>query len=359
MRHCQSEAEINEALRPALQDVLNAFPAGIMVVNRSGKIVGFNRFLEEATGLSQQEVVGRSLQDLFQKKEFPREHPLLLTLTAGREFDRLVPENILPFTCPFPAYASTHALVGGDGDRIGALAVLWDARHQQELEQAVVRAERLAIMGQLAAVAVHEIRNSLTAVGGFLQLLKHELEGTPRVEYADIMLEALARANSIIGDFLRLAKPGLPQRKPCDLRDLMESVIKLLENERARRGIAVKAAYAPDLPMISLDEEQFKQVLLNIFNNALDVMPDGGEIALAVECDREANVIQISVRDTGPGIPEAVQAQVFEPFFTTKETGTGLGLYISRAIVQNHGGEIKIENNPDQGCRVIILLPQG
>jgi len=88
-------------------------------------------------------------------------------------------------------------------------------------------------------------------------------------------------------------------------------------------------------------------------------MPDGGEIALAVECDREANVIQISVRDTGPGIPEAVQAQVFEPFFTTKETGTGLGLYISRAIVQNHGGEIKIENNPDQGCRVIILLPQG
>ncbi len=347
----------HQLLRPTLHEVLNGFPAGVLIIDRWEKIVGLNRFLGELAGIAGQEVLGRDLRELFGEKEFPGEHPLLVTLATGKEFGRVPPEALFPFICPFPAYVSTHTLVAEDGERVGAMAILWDARHQNELEQAVIRAERLAIMGQLAAGAVHEIRNHLTAVGGFLQLLKKELEGTPRVEYVDIMLDALRRVNSIIGDFLRLAKPGLPQRKPCRLESLIESVVKLLESEWGRRRIAVKTCFAPDLPPVSLDEEQFRQVLLNVFTNAFEVMPEGGEIGVAVELDREEDGVQIAVRDTGPGVPEAIQAQVFEPFFTTKETGTGLGLYISRAIVQNHGGTIKIENNPDRGCRVVIHLP--
>ncbi len=359
MQQQKKEAGKKGAPEPTLQQVLNGFPAGVMIIDRSERIIGFNRFFEEATGLSEQNVRGRHFRELFGKKGFPEDHPLLLTLTTGKEFSRIAPEKFLPFFSPCSAYISTHVLRGASGEKAGAMAVLWDARRQQELEQAVIRAERLAIMGQLAAGAVHEIRNPLTAVAGFLQILKKELEGTPRVEYVDIMLDALERVNSIIGGFLRLAKPGLPQRKPYHLRDLIENVLKLWESEGARRGIAVNASFAPGLPPVLLDEEQFQQVLLNIFNNALEAMPDGGEIKLAVEIDREDDLIRITIQDTGPGIPEAVQAQVFEPFFTTKETGTGLGLYISRAIIQNHGGEIVIENNPERGCKVTIILPQA
>lgn len=342
-----------------LSDVFNSFPAGIMVIDRTEKVIAINGFLAEATGITENGVRGQDFREFLNEKGIRESgNPLLVTLHKGEEFKELSPNMLLPSVCSSSFYVSTHALRNTRGEITKAMAVFWDARRQRELEQAVIKAERLAILGQLCTMAMHEIRNCLAVVRGFLQLLKNDLMGTRRASNIDTMLGTLDRAASIIGDFRRFAKPTIPQRKPCSICDLISEDIKLLEEEMLHRGIKASLSSESDLPCVFIDEEQFQQVLLNVFNNAFEAMPDGGEIKIKAIVDRDANSVQIVIEDTGLGMPEDVIARIFEPFFTTKETGTGLGLYISRAIIKNHGGELKIENNPQKGCRVILVLPQ-
>jgi len=341
-----------EVAEPALADVLNGIPTGILVVDRMENIIAINTALAERLGIDAGEVKGRSCRELpCEKGEDGPNSPLLLTLKTGQEF------NYVNHTSQFSV--STRALRNARGEITGAMAVFQDTRYHQELEQAVIKAERLAILGQLCAITMHEIKNPLAAVRGYLQLFKKELKDSSRADRVDTMLAAVDRINTIITDFLRLAKPAIPQRKPCSLYDVISGAIKLMEGETERRGIRVTFFCERELPAVVLDEEQFHQVLLNVFNNACEVMPDGGEIMVKITAERDTGLFRIEVEDTGPGMAEDLCHRAFEPFFTTKENGTGLGLYISRLIVKNHGGDMKIENNPSRGCKIVIILPQA
>lgn len=343
---------LNNSTDPILYQVLEAIPLGIAVFDGAGKIAAVNSNLAEVFDLASSKARGCNLERLLREKGLPPDHPLFQT-HAGKEYTG----PAAPLTSIYPSYVSTHILKGDSGDSLGGVFVLWDARGQQELEQAVLKAERLAIMGQLAAIALHEVRNPLSAIKGFLQLLKRELEDVRQLEYVEVMLDALDRVNNLITNYLRLAKPGIPERQFCDMEELIRDLISLYDVEFKSKGISFLFSCHSGLPPVYLDREQFHQVVVNILKNAVEVTPPGGEICIGIEYLKEKDMALLFVRDTGIGISEEALPRIFDPFFTTREKGTGLGLHVCREIVMNHGGEIRIANNFGRGCTVTVTIP--
>lgn len=343
--------KINKDLE--LNQLMEAIPLGIVVFDKSWKIVVVNSSFAGILGIDPAEAKGRDLKEILLKKGVYDQHPLFQTLD-GHEYTG----PVSPLTDSYPSYISTHLLRGEAGECVGGLLVLWNAKRQQELEQAVIKAEKLAIMGQLTAITLHEVRNPLTTMKMSLQLLHQELKGSKQEKSIRWMLESLDRAINLINNYLRLAKPGIPNRQPQNLGELIERVASFYAAEFSSRGILFSHSYSPSLPLLSVDGDQFKQVLANILMNAADATPSGGSVHLSAEYDQETESVRISVRDTGQGIAEDVLPHIFEPFYSSKEKGTGLGLYVCREIIHNHGGEIQVANNPDGGCTVTIILPK-
>lgn len=338
---------------PTLNQVMEAIPLGIAVFDKSWKIVVVNSSFAGILGIDPQQARDLDLKEILLSKGVYDQHPLFQTLD-GHEYTG----PVSPLTDSYPSYISTHLLQGEAGECLGGLLVLWNAKRQQELEQAVIKAEKLAIMGQLTAITLHEVRNPLTTMKMSLQLLHQELKGSKQEKSIKWILESLDRAINLINNYLRLAKPGIPNRQLCKIGELIERVASFYAAEFSSMGILFTHSYSPSLPLLSVDGDQLQQVLANILMNAADAAPSGGSVNLSAEYDQETESVRISVRDTGPGVAEDVLPHIFEPFYSSKEKGTGLGLYVCREIIHNHGGKIQVVNNSDRGCTVTIILPK-
>ncbi|AGL00271.1 two-component system sensor histidine kinase NtrB [Desulfoscipio gibsoniae] len=331
---------------------------GILIIDREGRICVFNRALSRITGLKENDVLDRPLLAILDGQKHSR-NKLLQTISTGKEFEDLNPKTVLPITGSIACIASTHVIRDKSGVTTGALAVFMPAGRQQELEDAVIKAEKLAILGQMAAGMVHEIRNPLTAISGFLQLLQKYLKGTPKEEYVTLTLNELKHVNSLISDFLKLSKPGFSKRTQCSISKIITDVVMLVESEAFLRKLDINVDIATDIPAIVGDSDQLKQVFLNIFKNAFDALPHGGKISLQTSWDRHQECVQVIIKDTGTGMDEQTIASIFDPFFTTKESGTGLGMFIIKKIIDNHGGRIEVQSEQEKGTTVTVLLPVG
>lgn len=192
----------------------------------------------------------------------------------------------------------------------------------EETERLIQKSEKLALLGQMAAGIAHEIRNPLTSIKGFIQLLK---TSTLKEEYYEIVLSELDRINEIVGEFLVLAKPSAAVYITQDIKILLKDVITLINNQSLLNNIQINVEFDNDLPLISCEENQLKQVFLNLLKNAMEAMPKGGTIHVVVK-EKEAGKISIQIIDQGVGIPKERISRLGEPFYTTKEKGTGLGL---------------------------------
>jgi len=323
---------------------------GLLMINREGQICLFNQALARITGLNQHEFLGQSL--------YPP-NKLLQTFATGREFQNLQPNTILPVMGLNNCAVSTQIVRGKSGVPVGAMAVFIPAGRQQELEEAVVKAEKLAILGQMAAEMVHEIRNPLTVMDGLIKLLQPDLQGTPKEEYVSIILAELKHVNHLITDFLQLSKPGYAKRSQCSITKVINEVTRLVENEAASRQLDLKMDLAGDIPDILGDSDQLKQVFLNILKNAFEALSCDGRIYLQTYWNRPENLVQVIIRDTGMGMDEQTRASMFDPFFTTKKNGTGLGMFIIKKLIDNHGGRIEIQSEPEKGTVVTVILPVG
>ena len=223
-------------------------------------------------------------------------------------------------------------------------------RRQQEkerLEQQLNQSERLAGLGRMVAGVSHEIRNPLGIISSTAEILAkrmHQYE--PQNKLADIILEESNRMNGVVTEFLDFARPQAPKAEPCMISDVMERNLTHLTPQFEKIGIRVQRRISPDLGPISIDPDLLYRSLLNIFNNAIQAMPDGGILTVGIEKVREngKQFQRITVSDTGDGIPEEAKKNLFSPFFTTREKGTGLGLAIVKNIVEGHGGHIEIES---------------
>jgi len=211
---------------------------------------------------------------------------------------------------------------------------------QKTFEQ-LLQAEKLSSLGELSAGIVHEVRNPLAAIKGAVEILEDELaENSPRREFANLAKKEVERLDKLVGEFLRFARPAKLAFVAANLNEIAESVISLVENQAASQSVVIEKNLGENLPLVSVDAEQIKQVLLNLAINSLQAMPNNGQLIFRTSESEEFCACEII--DTGNGIEAEVMPKIFDPFFTTKEKGVGLGLSIAHKIVAQHGGKLAI-----------------
>jgi two-component system sensor histidine kinase HydH len=226
----------------------------------------------------------------------------------------------------------------------------------QQRERDVRRAERLAVLGQLAAGVAHEIRNPLTSVQLLVQMARKDPTAGALTD-ADLALidEELGRIEGSLRTLLDYARPPKLEQVACDLGSVVEGALHLVRGRAQQQGVELRFAQPPSAIALCADPAQLRQVLLNLLLNALDTMPTGGRIDVAL--GSMAREFTVTVSDTGPGIAPEMANRLFEPFATSKETGVGLGLVVSKRIVEDHGGTIRGFNRPGGGATFAIRLP--
>ncbi|MED4787443.1 PAS domain-containing protein [Bacillus atrophaeus] len=233
--------------------------------------------------------------------------------------------------------------------------ILRDISERKQTEELMLKSEKLSIAGQLAAGIAHEIRNPLTAIKGFLQLMKPTMEGNEH--YFDIVFSELSRIELILSELLMLAKPQQHAFKEhLNLKKLISEVTALLETQANLDGIFIKTAFQRDSIFINGDQNQLKQVFINLIKNAVESMPDGGTVEIGTTEDEHS--VHVTIKDEGEGIPEKVLKRIGEPFLTTKEKGTGLGLMVTFNIIENHQGTIQVDSKPEKGTAFKISFPK-
>ncbi|MGZ9791667.1 PAS domain-containing protein [Bacillus atrophaeus] len=233
--------------------------------------------------------------------------------------------------------------------------ILRDISERKQTEELMLKSEKLSIAGQLAAGIAHEIRNPLTAIKGFLQLMKPTMEGNEH--YFDIVFSELSRIELILSELLMLARPQQHAFKEhLNLKKLISEVTALLETQANLNGIFIKTAFQRDSIFINGDQNQLKQVFINLIKNAVESMPDGGTVE--IDTTEDEHSVHVTIKDEGEGIPEKVLKRIGEPFLTTKEKGTGLGLMVTFNIIENHQGTIQVDSKPEKGTAFKISFPK-
>ncbi len=224
--------------------------------------------------------------------------------------------------------------------------------HQQQLEHA----DRLATTGEMAASMAHEIRNPLAGVLGALQVIDADLpDDNPKKPIVGEMMVQMERMNLAVNDLLTYARPAPPKFDTTDLNSIIDRTLSILNSQILKKNIGVELSLDRKLPALKADKKLIQQLLWNLILNALQAMDAGGR--LSVSTARTDGSVVVLVRDTGRGIPEADRTNVFKPFFTTKHQGTGLGLTISRRIVEQHGGSLTLESVEKAGTTCSVRLP--
>jgi PAS domain S-box-containing protein len=244
--------------------------------------------------------------------------------------------------------------VKGDGGMIEHIVMISrDISERKKAEEILLQSEKLSIVGELAAGVAHEIRNPLTTIKGFLQIYKKENQSA---KYSDLLLSELERIEVITSELLSLAKPQAVQLTRTDVQELIAYTVEFLSPQAPLNNIEFKQNYEESTFPITCAKNQLKQVFLNILKNAIESMPNGGEIHINV-CKEAEEECLISIQDQGCGIPEELFPRLGQPFYSLKEKGTGLGLMISHKIIKQHHGTITYQSRLSEGTLIEIRLP--
>ncbi len=355
-------------LKSYTDSIVGSLTSGIVTLDLDGRVVTLNPAAELLSGLFGAEVTGRYCTEVF--AHAPEVVEVLMDTLASRTAVATLALSLRRRNGQaIPVEMSTAPLKGVEGKDLGVVAVFRDVTAMRELEDQLRRSDRLVALGTLAAGLAHEIKNPLTSIRTFTQLLPRKFDDERfRETFERVVPRELERINGIVERLLQLARPARLRVEPVRLPALLERVQELFANEIETRQIGVARQYARDLPPIQADPEQLYQALVNLVGNALEAMDTGGRLTLRVGWsegeDRLRGFrrtaprrVRVEIEDTGVGIPPSVADKVFDPFFTTKEGGTGLGLALAHKIVEDHGGTISFRSAPGAGTTFSVLLP--
>ena len=323
-------------------------PIGLLAVDKHGRIVACNEQANEFFTGSCPEVTGREAGDLLPV-------PFSMVLDKINDQTVLIEEDI----------AISSEKDGNQMWEVVATAFADDDVHEgkillarnvtaiRQLEQEVARSRHLNAIGSLAAGVAHEIRNPLSSIKGFAVYFKQRLSGNKEdEETADIMIAETERLNRVISQLIEFARPLTLKREPTSLTDLVQHTIRLVEAEAKKNAVEIDVKADEDLPQADMDPDKIKQVLLNIFLNALAAMPTGGR--LSIELAAQKDWMDVAVSDTGSGIKEEDLPRIYDPYFTSKPAGTGLGLAVVQKIMDAHGGLVQMESEAGSGTKVTL-----
>lgn len=342
----------NRKLKMLYSIIIDVTKDGIIITDANGNIIKFNKTAEHTTGFSYHQIEKKHISLL------PEFYPFInKVLQDEKKFEEVEityfidedNEKRLEFDA-FPMYDEKYNLTG-------AYLQFKDITEKRQLERKVLEAEKLSVIGKLSAGLAHEIRNPLTPILGFIQLLEEtHKDDEIALQYYQIIKDEIGRMKALINDFVLMSKPEVPQKQEVNIYQLALETVELMKSQSIIYNIELKLINELHDNTITLyiDKNQIKQTLINLIQNAIQVM-DNGEIKVVLEQQR--NGIDISIEDQGKGISEDVIDSIFDPFFTTKEDGIGLGLAVCSSIIKNHYGTISVQSKEGVGTTFTIFLP--
>ncbi len=225
-----------------------------------------------------------------------------------------------------------------------------------QVEESLRAHEKLALLGEMAAIMAHEVRNPLGSIQGAAELLTHRSRDDEEAKkYSSILIDEVRRLNGVVTGFIDSARKNESIRERVDVSGVLRDVVYLYSRSALKKGVRVKEWYQDGLPAVLANEDMLRQVFINILLNAVEAVTGSGEVS--VSASSSLTGVRVVFHDTGKGIPADIQEKIFDLFYTTREGGTGFGLAISRRIVEEHGGRIEIRSTPGEGTEVIIELP--
>jgi two-component system, sporulation sensor kinase E len=327
-------------------------PDPICSFDRQGNCTSANPAIFSITGYTEAELLNKSIHHLIITEHLDRWREQFEGTLNGQT--HLYEINFLHKNGAVVELSILNVPIFVDEQISGVYMIGKDISQRKRAEEMLIRSEKLSIVGQLAAGVAHEIRNPLTSLKGFVQLMQSKLSGYDT--YFEIMMDELDRINFIVSEFLVIAKPQSVVFQPKDVQIIMQNTLALLSSQAAMHNVELALETDSQLVHINCDENQIKQVFINILNNSIESMDSGGLIRIELQM-LDNRQIMIRFIDQGCGIPEERIPRLGEPFYTTKEKGTGLGLMVTFKIVENHGGKLKIISEVDVGTVVEIIIP--
>ena len=353
-------------------NILQSMHSGVMTTDLHLKISSYNQAAEQITGYSLSEVYGRSLHELFPELEVPNimepsAEEVTVSRVARRQETTIVTKSGETVFLGF----SVALFLDNQGSVAGLICIFQDLTELKAMQEHIAQADRLAAIGQLAAGVAHEIRNPLASISGSVQMLKADLAlDEEHSALMDIVVRESKRLDRLLSDFLLYARPqSLSFAKSDIIHDVILSTIGLIKcDERfSEQKFSIEVEMPQNFPKVVCDAQQLQQVFWNLCLNALQAMPDGGELRINVhvetfegwelDAQTQVEVTVISVSDTGTGMDEETLHHLFHPFYTTKKHGSGLGLAVAHTIVKNHHGTIRVKSLPHQGTTFEVILP--
>jgi two-component system nitrogen regulation sensor histidine kinase GlnL len=352
--------------RISWENILTSLEDGVVVLDQRGKISFFNQAAEVLTDLPASHALRKHYADVFGKTAWlvemvrKSEPPYQiggrgegdLAKTRGREV---------------PVSLTASPLQDRDGGFLGTILLVRDLTHRKELEEDLQRADRLALLGTLAAGLAHEIKNPLGGIKGAAQLLKREVNHNQSlVQYADIVVREVDRVDRLIEQLLDLSQPAKLDLGAVNIHEILDEVL-LLERQAVQEwNVVVKKNFDPSLPPIQGDRARLTQVFLNLVKNAIQAMNGRGTLTVTTRIETDFHIreqgrergkfIWVDIEDDGPGITDEDLPQIFSPFFSTKNGGTGLGLSICYRIIKEHGGVIRVDSREGAGASFKVSL---
>jgi two-component system NtrC family sensor kinase len=342
----------------------------IIVIDDAGLVIEFNPAAERTFGYSRAEAIGKPMAELVIPPALRARHAagiarFLETNEARLIGQRIEIDGMRADGSVFPVELAI-AEIRLPGRRIFSaylrdLTPAREARAEIERQrEALLQSEKMAAYGSLLAGVAHELNNPLSIVLGHALMLKEATSGTAYADRADKIGLAAERCARIVRSFLAMARQQELQTRPIDLADVVTDVLALLAYDLRSSGVDAECDFPPGLPMVLGDPDRLHQVLANLVTNArqaLETTPAPRRIALSAR--REGDTVELSVADNGPGVPARIRSRLFDPFFTTKAvgSGTGIGLAVSRGIVESHGGSLTLAADGGAGARFVVRLP--
>ncbi|KIL42115.1 histidine kinase [Gordoniibacillus kamchatkensis] len=326
-------------------------PDAVCSLDAGGRIITVNPAMVKITGYAAEELTHKPIADLLLPGESTRwEKHFALALEGQTQYfeQTFIRKDGLASIMSF-----IHVPIYVDGGINGVYVIAKDITERKRSDELLIKSEKLSVVGQLAAGVAHEIRNPLTSLKGFVQLLKSKVNDYDH--YFDIMLSELDRINFIVSEFLVIAKPQAVKFQVKDTASILLSTVALVNTQAIMQNVEITTRLNEPLPSVLCDENQIKQVFINVLNNSIEAMPDGGVIVIEVFA-KNGNIVFLFT-DQGVGIPEERIPRLGEPFYTTKEKGTGLGLMVSYKIIENHHGRMSITSELGRGTTVEVSLP--
>lgn len=316
-----------------------------MIVNQQGRVRLFNHAAEQITGFELEEVYNQNIAKVFPSFEvFNAGGFQILHRAETQVIDKLGNVRTLGY--------ATSIIRDPEERQLGLLISFQDLTQVKEMEEQLIRADRLAAIGRLASAMAHEIRNPLASISGSVQLLLED-EDTKEEDrrLMGIVVKEADRLSDLLTDFLTYARPKKPQAEACDLAALLDDLLDVSGSDPRFSKIEISKDYKPGIRFL-LDRDQIRQAIWDLLINAAEAMQGEGRIWIGVDTVTGT----IFLEDTGPGVSNQIREQIFEPFFTTKESGTGLGLATVFGIVEAHGGRLEVVSGAGGGARFQMIL---